>query len=110
MSQTPNPVHEQQDVTVLCNQAVHTDREVRANRADIIIKNKKKQKTCTLIDVAILADRNTSEKGSGKEVKMREFSCRDTANMEPEMYDCTSYNRSYWNSNEKLKEKLRKNL
>ena len=29
---------------------------------------------------------------------------RDTANVEPEMYDCTSNNWSQWNSNEKLKE------
>ena len=36
---------------MLWNQAVHTDREVTANRPDIIIKNKK-EKTCTLIDVA----------------------------------------------------------
>jgi len=38
------PVCEEGDVTVLCNQAVHTDREVTANRPDIIIKNKKKRK------------------------------------------------------------------
>ena len=31
---------------------------------------------------------------------------RDTANVEPEMYDCTSNNWSHWNSNEKLKEKF----
>ena len=31
---------------------------------------------------------------------------RDTANVEPEMYDCTSNNWSHWNGNEKLKEKL----
>jgi len=37
----PKPVHEQGDVTVLWNQAVHTGREVTANRPDIIIKNKK---------------------------------------------------------------------
>ena len=54
----PKPVCEWGDVTVLWNQAVHTDSEVTANWADIIIKNKKKQKTCTLIDVAIAADRN----------------------------------------------------
>ena len=53
----PKPVYEKGDVTVLWNQAVHTDREVTANRPDIIIKNKK-EKTCTLIDVAIPADRN----------------------------------------------------
>ena len=31
-------------------------------------------------------------KGSGKEVKIREFMYRDTANVEPEMYDHTSNN------------------
>jgi hypothetical protein len=29
---------------------------------------------------------------------------RDKTNVEPEMYDYTSYNWSHWNSNEKLKE------
>ena len=36
------PVCEEGIVTVLWNQAVHTDREVTANRPDIIIKNKKR--------------------------------------------------------------------
>ena len=31
------------DVTVLRNQAVHTDREVTANRPDLMIKNKKRK-------------------------------------------------------------------
>jgi hypothetical protein len=30
---------------------------------------------------------------------------RDTTNVEPEMYDYTSYNWSQWNSNVKLKDK-----
>jgi len=37
----PKPAYEDGDVTVLWNQTVHTDREVTANRPDIIIKNKK---------------------------------------------------------------------
>ena len=45
-------------------------------------------------------------KGSGKEVKIQEFVYRDTANVEPQMYDCTSNNWSHWNSNKKLKEKF----
>ena len=40
----PKPAYEEGDVTVLWNQAVHTDREVTANRPDIIIKNKKERK------------------------------------------------------------------
>jgi hypothetical protein len=39
----PKPVYEKGDVTVLWNQAVHTDREVTANRPDIIIKNTKRE-------------------------------------------------------------------
>jgi len=42
----PKTVREDGEVTVLWNQAIHTDREVTANRPDIIIKNKK-EKTCT---------------------------------------------------------------
>jgi hypothetical protein len=55
------PVHEQEDITVLWNDAVHTERDVTANWTDITTKIKK-QKTCTLIDVAIPADRNVVQK------------------------------------------------
>jgi hypothetical protein len=34
-------VYEQEAITVLWNQAAHTDREVTAQRPDIIIKNKR---------------------------------------------------------------------
>jgi hypothetical protein len=64
----PKPVYEEGDVTVLWNQAVQTEREVTANRPDIIIKNKR-EKTCTLIDVAIPADRNVVQKGAENNLK-----------------------------------------
>jgi hypothetical protein len=63
-------VYEKGDVTVFQNQAVHTDREVAANRPDIIIKNKK-EKTCTMIDVAIPADRNVVRREAAKELKYK---------------------------------------
>jgi hypothetical protein len=66
----PKPVYEEGDVTVLWNQAVHTDRKVTANRPDIIIKNKK-ENTCTLIDVAIPADRNDVQKEAEKKLKYK---------------------------------------
>jgi hypothetical protein len=53
---------------VLWNQAVHT--EVAANRPDIIIKSKK-EKTCTLLDVAIPADRNVVLKEVEKKLKYK---------------------------------------
>jgi hypothetical protein len=40
-SHIPKPETEHEDVTVLWNQGIQTDREVLANRPDIIIKNKK---------------------------------------------------------------------
>ena len=86
------------------NREIHTAREVTANRPDIIIKNKK-EKTWTLIDVAIPADRNVVQKEAEKELKYNGL-CIDTANVEPEMHDCTGNNWSHWNSNEKLKEKF----
>jgi len=66
----PKPVCEEGDATVLWNQAGHTDREVTANKPDIIIKNKK-EKTCTLIDVAIPADRNVVQKEVEKKLKYK---------------------------------------
>jgi len=56
---------------VFWNQAVHTDREVTANRPDIIIKNKKKEKTCTLIDVATPADKNVVQKEAENKLKYK---------------------------------------
>jgi hypothetical protein len=41
----PKPMYEEGDVTVLCNQAVHKDREVTTNSSDIIIKTKKRKNT-----------------------------------------------------------------
>jgi hypothetical protein len=69
---TPRPVFEQKDVTVWWNQTVHTDREVTANRPDIIIKNKK-QKTCKLINVEISAERNIVQKEAEKIKNTRDY-------------------------------------
>ena len=60
-------MYEEEDIRVLWNQAIHTDREVTANRPDTIIKNKK-EKTCVLIDVAIHADRNFVQKEAEKKL------------------------------------------
>ena len=54
-------------IIIMLNLALHTDREVTANRPDIIIKNKK-EKTCTLMDVAIPADRNVAQKEAEKKL------------------------------------------
>ena len=40
---------------------IHTDKTIKANKPDIVIKDKK-EKTCLLIDMAVPSERNTSIK------------------------------------------------
>lgn len=72
-SHVPKSVCEHEDITVLWNQGVQTDREVLANRPDIIIKNKQK-KTCILIDVSVPSDRNVVQKEAEKKLKYKNLS------------------------------------
>jgi hypothetical protein len=67
-SHLPKPVCQHEDVTVLWNQGIQTDREVLENRPDIIIKNKK-DKICLLIDAAVPSDRNVIQKEYEKKLK-----------------------------------------
>jgi len=96
----PKPVYEAGDVTVLWNQAVHTDKEVTVNRPDIIIKNKK-EKTCTLIEVVMPADRSVVQKEAEKKLKYKCF-CIELQRI----WNLKCTNWRHWNSNEKLEEKF----
>jgi hypothetical protein len=60
-------VCQQEDGTVLCKQGVKTDREDLANKPDIILKNKR-DKTCSLIDMAMSFDRNVIQKQAEKKL------------------------------------------
>ena len=90
---------------MLRNQAVHTEREVTANRPDIIIKNNK-EKTCKMMDVTIPAGRNVVQKEAEKKLKYKCLCIEIQRIVEPEMYVYTSNNWRHWNSNKKLKEKF----
>ena len=68
----PPTVVENQDVTVLWDMAIHTDREIKANRPDIVVKNSQ-ERTCLLIDVAVPSDHNTSVKVSEKISKYKDL-------------------------------------
>jgi len=65
---TAKSVYEQEDVTVLWNQAVHSDREVTANMPNITIKTER-EKTRILMYVAIPADRNFVQVEAAKKLK-----------------------------------------
>ena len=60
------------DITILYDMPIHTDREISANRPDIVIKNNRDKK-CALIDVAIPSDKNTSKKISKKVSKYKDL-------------------------------------
>ena len=55
------PVVENQLATILWDYSIQTDRTIKANRPDIVIKDKTENK-CLLLDVSIPSDRNTSPK------------------------------------------------
>ena len=56
------------NVTILWNQQVQTDRTIPNNKPDIIIRDNGKR-TCMLIDVAISGDRNVIKKEAEKILK-----------------------------------------
>ena len=61
----PETVTENEKVTILWDMQVHTDKTIKANKLDIIIKDKQ-EKTCMLIDMAIPSDRDSSVKVAEK--------------------------------------------
>ncbi|KAL1447392.1 hypothetical protein WDU94_012405 [Cyamophila willieti] len=64
----PDPVMCNDEVVVLYDQSIQTDRTIPCNRPDIVIKNKKK-KECLLIDVSVPADMNVDKKENEKKLK-----------------------------------------
>ena len=89
------PLCECSDVTVLCTHGVKT--EFTANGSVTITKNKKKEKSCIPIDVAIPADRNYARKEAERKI-VQEYTYRDKTNVGHEVYDCTSNYWRQWNS------------
>ena len=68
----PDTVTENEEVTVLWHMQVHTDRAIKANKPDIIIKSKK-EKLFMLIDMAVPSDRNISVKAAEKLSKYKDL-------------------------------------
>ena len=63
---------ENNKVTVLWDMPVNTDREIKANRPDIIIKNKE-EKTCLMIDMTVPSERNVTIKEVEKLSKYKDL-------------------------------------
>jgi hypothetical protein len=72
-----------------------THRQVRANRPDIIIKYRK-EKTCIVVDVATVSERNVIQKEVEKNLNGRVY-------VEHETNDHTCNYWNHWNSNNSFK-------
>ena len=68
----PQTVTERDNMTTLWDLSIHTDREIRANRPDIVIKDKQ-EKSCLLIDMSIPTEKNISGKVTEKLSKYRDL-------------------------------------
>jgi hypothetical protein len=67
-SHLPKPACEHEDITLLWNQDIQTEREVLANRPDIIIKSKI-QKIWAPTDISVPSNRNVTYKEEEKKLK-----------------------------------------
>ena len=63
---------ENQTATILWDMPIQTDKEIKANRPDIVVKDEKKR-TCLLIDMSIPTERNTSLKTMEKLTKYKDL-------------------------------------
>ena len=70
--QRKKTVTENEKVAVLWDMQVITDKTIKTNKPDIIIKDNR-EKTCMLIDMAILSDRNTPVKVAEKLPKYKDL-------------------------------------
>ena len=57
--------HENNETTILWDMPIQTDRKIKGNRPDIIVKDKN-QRTCQLIEISVPTERNTSIKTTEK--------------------------------------------
>ena len=68
----PADVVETRDVTILWDFPINTDRTIKANRPDIIVKDRK-AKTCLLIDMSVPSDQNVPVKTFDKLSKYKDL-------------------------------------
>ena len=69
---TPDPVVDLEEVTIIWDAQIQTDRTIPANKPDVIVKDKK-QKQCLIIDVAIPSDYNITQKEAEKRLKYKDL-------------------------------------
>ena len=68
----PQTVTERDNITISWDMPIQTDREIEANRPDIVIKDKQ-EKSCLLIDMSIPTEKNTSVKVTEKLSKYKDL-------------------------------------
>ena len=68
----PESVVEKDNIAIMWDMEVHTDKEIKANRPDIIIKDGQ-NKECILIDMTVPSERNTSIKEVEKLSKYKDL-------------------------------------
>ena len=73
----PKTVTENEEVTILWDMQIHTDKELSANKPDIVIKDHA-NRCCKLIDVSVPSDRNTSTKVIEKLSKYKDLEIETT--------------------------------
>ena len=95
----PAPVLENATLKHLWDFNIQTDRLIQARRPDLIIINKKKKRTCKIVDFAILADHRIKLKECEKKDKYLELARGLKKTVEYAGDNYTNSNWCVWNSN-----------
>lgn len=81
----PNKVTTSEEVTVLWDMQIQTDRHIPANKPDIVIRDKRTSQ-CYIVDVSVPADGNVGQKGTEKILKYRDLQIEIQR-----MWNCKAY-------------------
>ena len=79
----PKTVVEKEEITILYDMSIQTDREITANQPDNFFKNKRDKK-CILTDVAIPSDKKYLQQSIRKTVQLQRLGNRNRLNVEDE--------------------------
>ena len=95
----PAPVLENDTHKVLWDFDMQTDHLISARRPDLIIINKKKMRTCKIVDFAVLADHRIKLKECEMKDKYLDLARELKKTMEHEGDDYTNCDWCFWYSN-----------
>ena len=95
----PAPVLKNDSHKLLWDFNIQTDHQIPSRRPDLIIINKRKKRTCKIVDFAVPADSRIKQKECEKKDKYLDLAREQKKTVENAGDNYTNCNRCVWNNN-----------